>query len=227
MGSKKYKILITGSNRGSRLAYTFIDFMIDQKGIEVIFIKPDIRFAPTSFDGLIISGGVDINPKLYSKSVDRSVKRVEPKRDELELRLLDIAIKRDIPVLGICRGMQLINVYFGGTLHQDISNLDLKYPNRDTLFPINRVEVIRDSKLFRILNQNILYVNSIHHQAVDKLGKNLRVNAYDKNKIIEGIESSDSRFLIGVQWHPEYIFYKRESRKIFSRFVKAVKDKQF
>jgi putative glutamine amidotransferase len=224
MGSKEYRVLVTGSNSGSKWAYFLIDYMISQRDIDTIFISPNrAKFIPTSFDGLIISGGVDINPKLYSNSIDPTVKKIEPRRDELELKLLDIAIKKKVPILGICRGMQLINVYFGGTLYQDIPKLKLKYPHKSTIFPLTRVKIEKRSKLFKILNRSTIYVNSIHHQAVDKLGKNLRVNAYDRNRIVEGIESVDNRYLIGVQWHPEYIFYKEESRKIFDSFIKAVR----
>ncbi len=219
---REYKVVISGSNRGSYLAYRLIDFIIESNIIKPIFIKPEQKVLPRYFDGLIISGGVDINPKLYGEKRDKSVKKIEPNRDELELRLLDIATKRDIPTLGICRGMQLINVYFKGTLYQDIYSLNLRYPHKNSIFPIKRVKVIKDTKLYRILNKSTIYVNSIHHQAVKRVGKNLRVNAYDKNGLIEGIESIDSSFLLGVQWHPEYIFYKSESKKIFTSFINAI-----
>ena len=224
MGAKEYKVVISGAKKGSKLAFLFIDFLIGKGNIKPIFVNPNSKI-PSSFDGLIITGGADINPLLYSKSVDKSVKNIDSKRDKLELKLLDIAVKKELPILGICRGMQLINIYFGGTLHQDIAKLNLKYPHKNSVFPIKKIKILKDTKLYKIVNKTTIYVNAIHHQSVDKLGKNLRVNAYDKNKIVEGIESIDKNFLIGVQWHPEYIFYKRESKKLFSSFVRAVKFK--
>ena len=223
MGKRDFKVIITGSNKGSRLAWSFINILINDNTIKPIFISPNSKVVPTSFDGLTLSGGADINPKLYNQIVHKSVKKIEPKRDYLELKLLDIALKKSIPTLGICRGMQLINIFFGGTLIQHINDLKLPTPHSNTILPIKRVEILKGTKLYKIVNKSTIYVNSIHHQAINKVGKNLRVNAFDKNKIIEGIESIDKKFLIGVQWHPEYIFYKKESRKLFFSFKKAIK----
>ena len=223
MDRRKFKVIITGSNSGSLLAWRFINLLVGDDNIKTIFISPNnIKAIPTSFDGLILSGGVDINPKLYSNKIHKSVKRVEPKRDSMELKLLELATKRDIPILGICRGMQLINIFFGGTLIQDINDLKLPYPHSNTIFPIKRVRLVKNTKLQRILKKSTLYVNSIHHQAVDRVGKSLKINAFDRNNIIEGIENSSKKFLIGVQWHPEYIFYKRDSRKLFYSLKGAV-----
>ena len=223
MDRRKFKVIITGSNSGNLLAWRFINLLVGDDNIKTIFISPNnIKAIPTSFDGLILSGGVDINPKLYSNKIHKSVKRVEPKRDSMELKLLELATKRDIPILGICRGMQLINIFFGGTLIQDINDLKLPYPHSNTIFPIKRVRLVKNTKLQRILKKSTLYVNSIHHQAVDRVGESLKINAFDRNNIIEGIENSSKKFLIGVQWHPEYIFYKRDSRKLFYSFKDAI-----
>jgi putative glutamine amidotransferase len=223
MGKREFKVIITGSNSGSEWAWRFINFLISDSNITTLFINQNSKVIPSSFDGLVLSGGVDINPKLYSKTVHKSVKRVEPKRDSMELKLLELAMKKSIPTLGICRGMQLINIFFGGSLIQDINdNLNLLYPHSNTFFPIKRINILKNTNLYNILGKSTIYVNAIHHQTIDSLGESLKVNSLDRNKIIEGFESSNKNFLIGVQWHPEYLPYKRDSRILFSSFKKAI-----
>ena len=222
MGKQRYKVIITGSNSGSKIAWSFINILLNDNHIKPIFINPNSTIIPKSFDGLIITGGSDINPKLYNQKRHPSIKKLEPNRDKLELTLLDRAYKNNLPIFGICRGMQLINIFLGGDLIQHIHDLNLKYPHSNSILPLKKIKILKNTKLYKIVNKSSLYVNSIHHQAVNRLGKGLRVNAYDRNKIVEGIESKDNRFLLGVQWHPEYMIYKKDSRKLFYSFKKAV-----
>jgi len=222
MGKRYHKIVVTGSDSGSQLAWNFIRLLLNDEYVKTTFISPNAKIVPKSFDGLIITGGVDINPKLYNQKPHHSVKRIEPKRDKLELSLLERATKENIPIFGICRGMQLINVFFGGDLVQNIHDLNLKYPHSNSVFPFKKIKIIKNTKLHKIINKPSIYVNSIHHQAINKVGKGLKINSYDRNKIVEGIESTDKSFLIGVQWHPEYMIYKKDSRKLFFSFKKAV-----
>lgn len=145
---------------------------------------------------------------------------VDPKRDRLEFKLLKKAIDQGKPVLGICRGMQLINVHFGGSLHQDISGFYGEHPNVSTIFPKKRITITPDSKLQKLLQTDICNVNSLHNQAVDKLGRGLRKSARElHSEIWQAIEHVDYPFVIGVQWHPEYLMQIARQRNIFRQLV--------
>lgn len=160
--------------------------------------------------GLILTGGTDVNPARYNKAYD-TVRcwPIDNKRDELEIRLLDSAIAWNKPVLGICRGSQMINVAFGGSLVVDIPQ---DRPNAeahqcdDYLNCFHEVRLAPNSKLAKITGVRQGEVNTNHHQAVDVLGKKLMLSAYTAQGIPEAIEWADTTsqpFLIGVQWHPE------------------------
>ena len=145
-------------------------------------------------------------------------------RDILEFTMLDQAIKREIPVLGICRGSQLINIYFKGTLYRDINTLYDEEPNRASVFPVKRVAIKADSKLAQILQTTKLRVNALHNQAVQKPGQGIDIVAKEPNQIVQAIESVTEKFVIGVQWHPEYLIQKRIHRRIFKALVKAARE---
>lgn len=147
--------------------------------------------------------------------------RLDRDRDMLEFKLLDQAVKRKIPVLGICRGSQLINIYFKGTLHQDINTLYDEEPNRASIFPVKKVVIKPQSKLAEILQITRLRVNALHHQAVLKPGQGIEIVAKEPNQVVQAIESVTERFIIGVQWHPEYLIQKKIHRRIFRALVKA------
>ncbi|HEX3033892.1 MAG TPA: gamma-glutamyl-gamma-aminobutyrate hydrolase family protein [Thermodesulfobacteriota bacterium] len=149
--------------------------------------------------------------------------QIEPERDEMEFNLLDEAMGREIPILGICRGAQMINVYFGGTLHHDIRGFKFETPYVRSVLPIKRVTIEPESKLAKVMQTTTCYVNSLHKQAVDKLGNNLFVAAKDQNGIVQAVEHISHHFLIGVQWHPEYIPQIANHREIFKVFVEAVR----
>ncbi|MDZ7681996.1 MAG: gamma-glutamyl-gamma-aminobutyrate hydrolase family protein [Fodinibius sp.] len=126
-------------------------------------------------------------------------------RDELEFNLLERAIENGIPVLGICRGAQLINIYRGGTLHNDITGYYTEVPRVNSVWPKKKVQLDRNSKLYQLLEHQSLWVNAMHHQAVDELGDRLQVVAREENGIVQALESRGEQFLLGVQWHPEYM----------------------
>lgn len=159
-------------------------------------------------DGLVLSGGVDVDPALYGRPRHPKLGRVDRARDDFELALTRHALRRDLPLLAICRGLQVLNVATGGTLIQDIpSELEgaVKHaaPGRRTRRS-HPVEVASGSKLREILGAGPLSVNSFHHQAIDRLGEGLSVSGRcPGDGVIEAVEMKDRSFVLGVQWHPE------------------------
>jgi len=166
-------------------------------------------------DGLLLSGGVDLDPALYGRGRHPKLGRVDRQRDEFELALTRAALERDLPILAICRGQQVLNVATGGTLIQDIPS-ELKgvvthdAPGRRTRRS-HAVELTAGSKLRQILGGGALSVNSFHHQAIDALGDGLAVcGRCPEDGVIEAVEMKHRCFVLGVQWHPES-FWKRAS----------------
>lgn len=149
---------------------------------------------------------------------------LDKSRDQLEFNLLDQAVKRQIPVMGICRGSQLINVYFKGTLYKDIKDFYAEKPNRHSIFPVKKAFVRQGSKMARILGIDEIMVNSIHNQAVKKPGEGIEIVAKESNHVVQAIESEKHHFIIGVQWHPEYLIQKKMHRRIFKALINACKN---
>ena len=171
-------------------------------------------------DGLILSGGFDISPCIYGEKPKKLLGKTCKKRDIFELDLLECALEIGLNVFGICRGMQLINVFFGGHLYQDLSYMKTEQNHIQKEKPSkasHRVKIIENSFLSAFLPKNI-WVNSFHHQAISSLGENLKICAKNK-KIIEGIELKESKNLVfGVQWHPE-VMKDQYSKLIFKKFL--------
>ena len=165
-------------------------------------LEPSDDFAP---DALIISGGDDISPELYGGEITLK-SRIDPKRDQLEMRWIERALEEGIPLLGICRGAQLINVVLGGTLHPDIRRIRKKTYNRPGLMPTKQVRLDKQSTIARICRKTKLRVNSLHYQAIKEPGRGVRVVGWDLDDITQAVES-DNALVVGVQWHPEYLFY--------------------
>jgi putative glutamine amidotransferase len=155
-------------------------------------------------DGLVLSGGIDLNPKLYGEERRPEADEPNDARDALEMDLLRLAMEQNMAVLAICRGMQLVNVALGGSLHQHIPSIAThqRYDLAKQI-PVHSVSVETGTLLAQILGNGEVAVNSRHHQAVAKLGAGLRVSARAEDGLIEGVEHIHHRFLVGVQWHPE------------------------
>ncbi len=180
-------------------------------------------------DGVVISGGnFDVDPALFGATSHHATVKTKDARTGFETALTKAALARNIPVLGICGGQQLLNVVLGGTLIQHIPDavedaLAHEQPNpRDE--PGHNVSVVAGTLLHRIVGTAEMSVNSAHHQAVENVAGDVVINATAPDGVIEGIESAAYKFCLGVQWHPEYSIDPGD-QKIFDAFVKAAKSK--
>lgn len=178
-------------------------------------------------DGLLLPGGADIEPALYGQSRSEKCGKPNLVRDAAEPMILETFLETGKPIFGICRGIQLLNVYFGGTLLQDIKDIQ-KYKHSDFLsraHSTHPVQIEQDSKLYSILGAHAIQVNSIHHQAVDQIGRGLRSNAVSADGFTEGLELSAHRFCMAVQWHPEHMSRQSaQQRLLFDAFVTACRE---
>lgn len=186
-----------------------------------------LRSVVSLSNGILLSGGHDVNPALYGEPMFPTCGPDNSTRDNMEMRLLNFANMYDLPCLGICRGMQMMNVFYGGTLLQDIST--------EAPTPINHNEdagshdrvahnVIVDpnSKLYEIVGQGSIGVNSFHHQGVKRLASALSPAAKAPDGLIEACEHRGRSFMLGVQWHPEFLVDQQEhARRVFEAFVQA------
>ncbi|GGC77471.1 gamma-glutamyl-gamma-aminobutyrate hydrolase family protein [Vreelandella lutescens] len=212
---------ITTSDHKSQLAWCFDWFAVWRHGGKPLRLSPS-RPLPQHLDGLIIGGGDDIQAHLYGGEVQLDV-RLDPARDELELSLLNRFIPQNTPVLGICRGAQLINVHLGGTLDPDIYTTHEGLKRRRTVLPRKTVDIVGGSKLYQLLGVTWCRVNSLHHQAVHHAGNGIKIVARDRDGLVQGIESEAHDFLIGVQWHPEWLIFNRPQQRLISALVAAAK----
>ena len=177
-------------------------------------------------DGVLFSGGQDIDPKEYKEESLGEIIKLCDKRDALEFLMLKEALKQKKPILGICRGLQVINVGLGGSLYQDIplqhpSEVNHRQPAPYSE-PIHEVSLLEDSPLSANLGRDSILVNSCHHQAIKDLAETLKPMAFAPDGLIEAVYMPDYSFLWAVQWHPEYMYQKDEnSRRILKAFVDA------
>lgn len=148
---------------------------------------------------------------------------LDKERDVLERRLIDCAVQKGKPVLGICRGAQLLNVYFGGSLYQDLKEFYIEIPQVQTILPKKRIRIAGDSKLAGILKTTSCKVNALHKQAIKKNGEGVRVAAREQSGVVQAIEHGKLPFVIGVQWHPEFLPHIRRQRSLFQTLVAAAR----
>lgn len=216
---KKVKLLLSGKPR--------IEYYVDaaeRLGAEVV--AEYLPAIDTQYDGLILCGGCDVAPKYYNEEINGSTD-IDIDRDENEFALLKAYIDAGKPVFGICRGFQLINIYFGGTLYQDIkeANLHRRINEVDSVHSITADE---DSIVGRLYGRNVS-VNSAHHQALKDLGEGLKATAYWQDKYIEAIEHTKLP-IFGVQWHPERTCFSMarndtcDGSKLFEYFIKLCEE---
>ena len=179
------------------------------------------------FDGILFSGGGDVQPSLYHSQMHPKVENVDPDRDRVEIHLVQEVIQKGTPFLGICRGLQVINIGLGGRLFEDILDQrpgSLAHQSSDDL-PRDRlahsVRIESDSRLHQIVNANELKVNSSHHQGIKDLAPELKPNAFAPDGMIEAFELPSHPFGIAVQWHPEWLLAQDAMKALFRAFVLA------
>lgn len=221
IGINSNLIKAEGDTIFNRLAVAYCSAVAQAGGTPIIL--PCVKSAKIisslleTIDGLIISGADDPHPSLYGEKLLPQTKLVFEDKQWADLKLIRLAWRKRIPTLGICYGMQLINVAFGGTLFHDIRT-QLKLPSHKNR--THGVYISEDSVFYKIVRKPWIKTNSVHHQAIKELGKGLRISARSEDGLIEGIEADDkNRFFIGVQWHPERILDKKESKLLFKRLV--------
>jgi putative glutamine amidotransferase len=170
-------------------------------------------------DGLVLTGGADVDAALFGADRHPKAQRPDEIRDGFELALLDAAVKRGLPVLGICRGIQVINVWRGGTLHQHLADIGASKDHMEVpgVYGKHRVRIESKSRLGEIIGLADEDVPTHHHQAVDRLGEGLVATAWTEDGTIEGLEDPEYRFLVAVQWHPEV----GEDPSLFESLVEA------
>jgi len=187
----------------------------------------------SSIDGILLSGGGDIDPLVFGEEPHPQIGNVDVVRDRMELSLLEKALNQDIPILGICRGIQMLAVASGGNICQDIASekTDSKVCHSQKgagWYASHTIEIQPDTMLHNIFETTTDRVNSFHHQAVNEVGRNFVVAARAKDGVIEAIESSTHRFAIGVQFHSE-LMWKRHppTQKLFAHFVKVCQSRDY
>ncbi len=186
------------------------------------------------FDGIILPGGSDIDPALYNSYPQKNLGQIYPERDRWELKILEIAKKLKKPILGICRGFQLINIFYDGSLKVDVcgNNAGSKIPHMALMVPkyykTHKIDIKENTRLAEIMDgSREISVNSYHHQAVEKVGSGLTVSASAPDGVVEAVEDEDYPYLLGVQWHPEMMSGKDPSQlKIFEDFIEFSSDNE-
>ena len=190
-----------------------------------------LRQMADRLDGILVSGGnFDIHPRLYGEEAMASLGKVKQERTQFESALISLALEGNLPLLGVCGGAQAINVALGGSLYQDIAaQIPAAGEHQQGALKErggHKIRIHDGTKLCQIVGQEQLEVNTTHHQAVKKPGKGLIVNATAEDGVIEGIESQDHSFVLGVQWHPECLTERDVfQKKIFAAFVAACKER--
>ena len=214
------RVAVTGSlqpHAGSHrqpaaVLYTSYLDALEQAGLAPVPITPAHSAAAVASilsvcDGLVLTGGADVDPARYGAAPSAALGSVSGARDELEWRALDHALPRDLPVLGICRGAQVLNVFMGGTLYQDIATeLPDAMPHlQDGSWAARThdVSIVGDSLLRRVVGADSIRSNSFHHQAVKELAPGLRAAAHSADGLIEAVEAPRHAWVLAVQWHPE------------------------
>jgi len=214
----------------------YLDAITSSGGVPIVLANlndEDIQSIALLLDGLLLTGGGDVDPTLFFEEPIPHLGNVSPERDNFEIALTQTMLKLNKPILGICRGIQILNIAAGGNIYQDIySQFDKPLLQHTQLAPRHHashfIQIEKATKLHEILESDLVKVNSFHHQAVKKIPKPFEICAIANDGLIEAIESKEHDFVLGIQWHPEGMFKKNDSSSvsIFQAFIKACQKKE-
>lgn len=207
---------------------------VQQAGGVPVALPPQLSSASMrqlagDLQGLLLTGGGDMDPALFGETPHVTLYDVAPSRDTLETSVLHVALDRGLPVLAVCRGLQVLNVALGGSLHQDVGTdpgTQMAHSQKEPRDqPTHKVKLTPGCRLAATLGADELEVNSMHHQAIKRLGRGLTAVAWAPDQIVEGAEIGDpSRFVLGVQWHPEELVgHSEPARRLFAALVAAAR----
>jgi putative glutamine amidotransferase len=218
-------IAITGPQRGAFGPRTLVSLAVRRYGGQPVQLRPSDLGRDFNYDGVVVTGGHDINPVLYAAAQEIEANH-DPARDELEAAIIDEALRRRVPLLGICRGAQLLNVRLGGSLFQELASRRIRTSNRWTVLPLKTLQIVPGTRLADCLGPGPRMINSLHNQAIDRIGGSLRVSGRDLDGIVQAVEDVAYGFLLGVQWHPEFLVFLRSQRRLFGALVAHARRRQ-
>lgn len=237
-------VLVTGPDKRFKFGWWVSQLLLKKYGLEPKYVTASTGNKYKNVDGVVIGGGDDIEPSHYGLVGD-DTGSYDKARDRMELDVASKALAADVPILGICRGAQLLNIALGGNLHADIRTLRRKTPKRNSILPAKLAYLLKmDAAKYLISASHFLQekaepvsdeieckhqkmhirINQLHHQAIDKLGLGLKVIAKDDDGFIQAVAEKGAAggSILGVQWHPEYMPYSKVQRGIFKKFSENV-----
>ncbi|MDX1678979.1 gamma-glutamyl-gamma-aminobutyrate hydrolase family protein [Arsukibacterium sp.] len=219
-------IAITGPQRGAFGPRFLVALALRWYGAKPLQVRPSDKVDAKAFDGVVITGGHDIDPVLYAAKAEVHPK-YDPARDELEMAVIKKAEAQTLPLLGICRGAQLLNVSRGGSLYQQLTEQRRHTSQRWTVLPLKTLCLAQQaSRLKGIFQCDKARINSLHNQAINKLGDNLQIVGRDLDNIVQAVEDPNRDFVLGVQWHPEFLIFMRRQRHLFKALVEQARKRQ-